>query len=156
MTTSGFSVRVTGLVFFKSASLALKQVPTCIRKPKTNTFDKSIKFLHWLFFVVLDGFRSLQMVLGCFQIVLGRFSSSLTLVSTKIMNFLKLLLDRSGVICHICLTCTSLSSHKPLRPINRLLINLLRSIPACLILNMSYGIPLCINFCTRNHIFKYW
>ena len=59
MTASGFKVRVTGLVFvFKSASLALKEVPTCIRKPKTNTFDKSIKFLHWLFLVVLVGFRS--------------------------------------------------------------------------------------------------
>ena len=59
MTASGFRVRVTGLVFvFKSASLVLKQVPTCIRKPKTNTFDKSIKFLHWLFLVVSDGFRS--------------------------------------------------------------------------------------------------
>ena len=59
MTTSGFRVRVTGLVFvFKSASLTLKQVPTCIGKPKTNTFDKSHKFLHWLFLVVLDGFRS--------------------------------------------------------------------------------------------------
>ena len=58
MTTSGFRVRVTGLVFFKSAFLVLKQVPTCIGKPKTNTFDKSIKFLHWLFLVVSDGFRS--------------------------------------------------------------------------------------------------
>ena len=29
------------LVFvFKSASLALKQIPTCIRKPKTSSFDK--------------------------------------------------------------------------------------------------------------------
>ena len=34
---------VSGLVFvFKSACLALKQFPTCTRKPKTNTFDKSI------------------------------------------------------------------------------------------------------------------
>ena len=57
MTASGFRVRVTGLVFvFKSASLVLKQAPTCIRKPKT--LDKSIKFLHWLFLAVLDGFRS--------------------------------------------------------------------------------------------------
>ena len=39
---SGFRVRVAGLVFlFKLASLALKQVPTCIQKPKTNTFEKS-------------------------------------------------------------------------------------------------------------------
>ena len=52
MTASGFKVRVIGLNFvFKSASLALKQVPTCIQKPKTNTFDKLIKFLHWLFLV---------------------------------------------------------------------------------------------------------
>ena len=47
-------VWVTGLLFvFKSASLALKQVTTCIWKPKIrNTFDtvnKWIKFLHWLF-----------------------------------------------------------------------------------------------------------
>ena len=76
MMASGFRVRVTGLVFvLQSASLILKQVPTCIRKPKTNTFDKSIMFLYWLFLVVLDGFRSLQMVLGRFQIVLGRFRS---------------------------------------------------------------------------------
>ena len=69
MTASGFRFRVTGLVFvFKSASLVLKQVPTCIRKPKTNIFDKSIKFLNWLFLVVLDGFRS-------FSVVLDRFSS---------------------------------------------------------------------------------
>ena len=59
MTASGLRVQVTGLVFvFKSASLVLRQVPTCIRKPKTNTYDKSIKFLHLLFLVVLDGARS--------------------------------------------------------------------------------------------------
>ena len=58
MKAPSFRVRVTGLVFVsKSASLTLKQVPTCIRKPKTNTFDKSIKFVHWLFLIVLDGFR---------------------------------------------------------------------------------------------------
>ena len=84
MTASGFRVRVACLVFvFKPASLVLKQVPTCIRKPNTNTFDKSIKFLHLLFLVVLDGFRSFQMVLSRFQIVLGCFSSFLTLVSTS-------------------------------------------------------------------------
>ena len=50
----GLRFRVTGLVFdFNSASLVLKQVPICIRKPKTNTFDKS---------VVLDGFRSFKLV----------------------------------------------------------------------------------------------
>ena len=67
MRASGFRVRVTGLVFvFKSASLPLKQVPTCIREPTTNTFDKSVKFLHWLVLVVLDGFRSFYMVLRHF------------------------------------------------------------------------------------------
>ena len=76
MKASGFRVRVTGLVFvFKSVSLALKQVPICIRKPKTNTFGKSIKFLHWLFLVVLDSFRSFQMVLGCFRQFLDRIRS---------------------------------------------------------------------------------
>ena len=52
MTMSGFRVQVTGLVFvFKSVSLVLKQVPACIRKTKTNTFDKSIKFLHFTSFL---------------------------------------------------------------------------------------------------------
>ena len=75
MTVSGFRVRVTGLVFvFKLASLALKQGPTCIREPKTNTFDKSIKFLHWLFLVVLDGFRSLLDRFRSFKVVLARSS----------------------------------------------------------------------------------
>ena len=46
------------VLVFKSASVVLKQDPTCIRKPMTNTFDKSTKFLHWLFLVVLDAFRS--------------------------------------------------------------------------------------------------
>ena len=65
MTVSGFSVRVTGLVFvFKSASLVLKQSLTCIRKAKTNTFDKTL--------VIFGRFRSCQVVLD----------SSLTLVST--------------------------------------------------------------------------
>ena len=90
MTASGFRVGVTGLVFvFNLASLALKQVSNCIQKPKTNTFGKLIKFLyqllHGLFLVVLDGFRSFQMVsgrfrwfqvvLGYFQVVLDRFRS---------------------------------------------------------------------------------
>ena len=76
MTASGLMVQVTALVFvFKSTSLVLKQVPTCIRKPKTNIFDKSIRFLHWLFLVVLDGFKSFQMVLCCLQIILGHFRS---------------------------------------------------------------------------------
>ena len=52
MTTSAFRVQVTGLVFvFKSVSLVLKQVPACIPKTKTNTFDKSIKFLHFTSFL---------------------------------------------------------------------------------------------------------
>ena len=60
MMMSGFRVRVAGLVLdFKLASLLQKRVATCIQKPKKNTFDKSIKFLHWLFLVVLDDFRSL-------------------------------------------------------------------------------------------------
>ena len=103
MTASGFKIRVTGVVFvFNSLSLALKKVPTCIQKPKTNTSNKSIKFLHWLFLVSLCGFKSFQMVLcrfrsfivpflvvlDCFrlfQIVLDCFrffSSFLLLVST--------------------------------------------------------------------------
>ena len=107
--SSGFMVRVTSLVFvFKLPSLALKQVPACIREPKTNSYDKSIKFLRWLFFVFrscrwfrsfqivlgrfrsfLDCFRSFQIVLDCFrsfQMVLGRFSQFLTLVSTFLKN----------------------------------------------------------------------
>ena len=126
MTASGFRVRVTGLVFvFKSACLALKQVPTCIRKPKTNTFDKSIKLLHWLFWSFqmvsgcftwilgrfrsfLDRFRSFQIVLGCFrlfQIFLVRFSSLLTLVSTQffrhkpLVNFFNSLFTVESNIC---------------------------------------------------------
>ena len=59
MTASGFRIRVTGPVFvFKSASHALKQLPTCIQKPKINNFDKWIRFLHWLFLVILDDSRS--------------------------------------------------------------------------------------------------
>ena len=123
MTVSDFRIPVAGLVFvFKSACLALKQVPTCIRKPKTNTFDKSIKLLHWLFLVVLDGFRlfymdfrsfqvvfrSFQIVLGCFrlfQIFLVRFSSLLTLVSTQffrhkpLVNFFNSLFTVESNIC---------------------------------------------------------
>ena len=59
MMASGFKVTVlvTGLVFvFKSALLVLKQVPTCIRKPKTNKVKS--KFLHLPLLVVLIGFRS--------------------------------------------------------------------------------------------------
>ena len=66
MTASGFRVQITGLVvLFKLPSLALKHVPTSIQKPKTNIFDKSIKFLHWLFLVVLDRFRSFSLVPHC-------------------------------------------------------------------------------------------
>ena len=55
----GLRVWVTGLVFcFKSASLVLNRVLTCVCKPKTNTFYESIKFLYCLFLGVLDGFRS--------------------------------------------------------------------------------------------------
>ena len=70
---SGFRVRVTGLFFvFKWASLVLKQVPTCISKPKINTFDESIKFLRWLFLVVLD---RIQVDLDGFKSFLDRFRS---------------------------------------------------------------------------------
>ena len=44
--------------YFKSAWLVLNRVSICIEKPKMNTFDESIKFLHWLFLVAVDGFRS--------------------------------------------------------------------------------------------------
>ena len=53
----GLSHRSSFFVF-KSGSLVLNQVLTCVLKCKTITFDESIKFLHWLFLVVLDGFRS--------------------------------------------------------------------------------------------------
>ena len=73
------SVRLQGLshrssFVFKSAPLILKQVPICIRKLKTNTFDKSIKFWHWLQ-IVSGCFRCLWVILGHFQIALGRFRS---------------------------------------------------------------------------------
>ena len=42
----------------------MNRVPTCT---KTNTFNESIKCLHWLFLVVLDGFRSFQVVFRSFQ-----------------------------------------------------------------------------------------
>ena len=84
MSASGFRVRVACLVFvFKPALLVLKQVPTCIREPKTNTFDKSVKVLHLLFLVVLDGFKSFLDRFRTFQIVLGCFSLFFTLVSTS-------------------------------------------------------------------------
>ena len=48
MKASGFSVRVTGLVFFiyKLASMVLNRCSTCVRKPKKNAFSESIKILH--------------------------------------------------------------------------------------------------------------
>ena len=83
MTASGFRVRVTGLVFvFKSVSLALKQVPTCIWKPET--FDKSVNFI-----LVVFG-RFIQ-----FQVVLDRFSSFLTLVSIPKYDVTKIRLPRT-------------------------------------------------------------
>ena len=36
-------------------------------KHKTNTFDKSNKFLHLLFLVDLDCLKSFKMVSGCFK-----------------------------------------------------------------------------------------
>ena len=65
MTTLGFRVRVTGLVFvFRSASLVLKQVSICIRKPVISQLSFYIRY-----------FQSFQMLLECFQIILGRFRS---------------------------------------------------------------------------------
>ena len=48
----------------------------CVRKSKTNTFDESIKFLYWLFLVVLDGFRSCQIVFRSLQVVLDFLACS--------------------------------------------------------------------------------
>ena len=36
----------------------LSPSPNLRSKSKANTFDQSIKFLYWLFLVILDGFRS--------------------------------------------------------------------------------------------------
>ena len=76
MTASGFRVRVTGLVFvFKSACLVLQQVPNCIRKPKTNTFDKSSFYFgySWSIQMVSGHFRWFQVVFRSFYVVLDRF-----------------------------------------------------------------------------------
>ena len=73
----------------KSASLTLKQVPTCIRKPKTNTLSQLSSYngcVLGCFQIVLGRFRSFQIVLDCyrlFQIALGHFSSFLILLSTS-------------------------------------------------------------------------
>ena len=56
---SGFRVWDTGLDFCFYIGMNRVHPPTCVRKFKTNTFDESIKFLNWLFLVVLDSFRSL-------------------------------------------------------------------------------------------------
>ena len=66
---SDFKIQVTDLAFvFNLASLTLKQVPTCIRKPRTNIFEMSINFLHWsLFLVVLDHFSSLLTLVSTLQ-----------------------------------------------------------------------------------------
>ena len=79
-TASGFRVWVSGLLFFvfKLTSLVLNQVPSCIWKLKTDTFDESIKFLFRL------------VILGCFMSFLDHFrsfrplSSFPTLVSTYV------------------------------------------------------------------------
>ena len=76
MTASGFRVRVTGLVFaFKSECLVLQQVPNCIRKPKTNTFDKSSFYFgySWSFQMVSGHFIWFQVVFRSFYVVLDRF-----------------------------------------------------------------------------------
>ena len=46
---------------FKLTYFVLNRFPTCVCKPKTNTFHESIKFLHWLFL------ESFQMVSGSFR-----------------------------------------------------------------------------------------
>ena len=57
---SSSRVYVTALGFrvFKSASLVLNRVPSCVQKPEIYTFDESIKCLNWLYLVVLGAFRS--------------------------------------------------------------------------------------------------
>ena len=63
---TGFRFRISGPVFcFSVGILVLNRVPTCVRKPKSNTFDESIRFLPLVSFgqfgwfqIVLDGFRS--------------------------------------------------------------------------------------------------
>ena len=61
MTASDFRFRVTGFAFCFQVCISgpepMNRVPTCIRKPQTNTSDESIKSLEWLFLVVLDDFR---------------------------------------------------------------------------------------------------
>ena len=60
---SGFDSQIYFFVF-KLTSLVLNRVPICVRKPKTNTFDESIKFLHWLFLVALGRFSSHERLLN--------------------------------------------------------------------------------------------
>ena len=82
-------VQVTDLVFCRSSFLFLSCRPELSpdRHSKTykGTIDKSIKFLNYLFLVVLDGFRFILDRLGCFrlfQMVFDCFSLFLTSVST--------------------------------------------------------------------------
>ena len=67
---------VTSLVFllFKLVSLVLNQVPTCVRKPKSNTFDESKVFIL-VIFGRFRCFRSFQMVLIRSRSFLDRFRS---------------------------------------------------------------------------------
>ena len=68
ITASGFRVGITGLVFgFKSAPLALEQVPTCIQKPRKIPLISQLSFDIDCFLVVLDGFRSFLDPLGRFR-----------------------------------------------------------------------------------------
>ena len=73
MAASGFRVGVTVLVFCFQVAISgpepMTRVPTCIRKPKTNIIDESIKFLNWLLVLLF------KMVLGHFRSKLDRFSS---------------------------------------------------------------------------------
>ena len=77
-------IRLQGPSHRSSFQLQVNSLSTYFLKPKTNTVDESVKFLHRLFLVVLDVFRSIQMVLGrfvvldcfgSFYIVLGHFRS---------------------------------------------------------------------------------
>ena len=52
---------------FKSAPLALEQVPTCIQKPRKIPLISQLSFDIDCFLVVLDGFRSFLDPLGCFR-----------------------------------------------------------------------------------------
>ena len=70
ITASSFRVWVTVLVFcFLSLYLwSWTELRPAFENPKTNIFDESIKFLDWLFLVVLDGLMmmTMMMMMNCF------------------------------------------------------------------------------------------